>query len=580
VLSICLGEEPRSLFIYGDQSSSARIIRQALYDGPVDRVNFEEIPILLEVIPDQENSLVNTAAVEVHPGQKMVDARGNITFLASGVEYRPAGCTSPDCWEVYSGQTAIELDQAEIQFQMQTGVSWGDGTPVTPVDSLFSFQTASKIYGSSGPAKLRYTASYELNEEEVLIWKGLPGYLGLYSYSDFFFIPLPQHQLENFTLEELLSAPQTNLQPLGWGAYQVQEWIPGDHITLRSNPYYLNGDESLPGFDILVFRFPNSGEEALAAVLAGECQIAANEPDLINYQSQLVEYQEAGELSLHMIEGNAWEQVSFGINSIGRNRTLLQDPELRQTLVSCVDRERISQDRLDAGMVVDSFSLPSSLGESQENIVIPYQPAAAGLQLNDMGWIDRDGDPASPRISEGVEGIPDGTQLQLTLLAADAQARSITLDHLQEGLENCGVGVEIQTMPAAVLLSAGPDGPVFGRNFDLAYFAWAAGNYQPCRLFISDEIPGIYPEQPKGWGGVNASGYSNQNFDRACQIVSTNLPDSDLAREAAVEVSEIFKSDLPVIPLFFRRDLIISRPEITGLENGYFDPLWNIEDLR
>lgn len=579
VLSICLGEEPRSLFLYGDLSTSAQIIRQALNDDPVDQVNFQSTPVLLREIPSQENGLVQTVTAEVFPGDKLVDARGNITYLASGVEYRPAGCENEDCWETYTQQPSVVLDQVEIHYRINPDFLWSDGEPVTLQDSLFSYQAAALIFGEVGPIQLRYTTSYQLGEDEDLVWKGLPGYLGLYSYLDFFFAPLPRHRLENFTRDEFLTAPQSNLQPLGWGAYQVQEWVAGDHLTMIRNANYHQAGEGLPAFDALVFRFVDGAAEALAAVRSGECQIAANVPGLIGFQSELVRDREDGRLAVYVDEGSAWEQISFGIQSLGRRVTPLADQELRLALASCIDRESLSRARLDAGEVVDDYQLPGMAAED-ETPVIPYQPAEAGLMLRDLGWIDQDGDPETPRVASGVEGIPDGRSLEFTLLAADTQTQSITLDYLQDGLENCGIGIEIETLPAAELLAPGPEGPVFGRDFDLAYFAWAAGNYQPCRLFIASEIPGIYPEHPKGWGGVNAPGFSNQDFDQACLDISTHLPDSEIALEAGGKLLEIFRSEMPVLPLFFRQDLIIASPEISGLESGVFSQFWNIEALE
>jgi len=249
VLTICLGEEPRSLFFYGDLSRSASIIRQAIYDDPVDLVNSTSNPVLLREIPSQENGLVAVNPVTVLPGQKLVDARGNITFLANGVQYRPAGCSSQDCWEVYRDQASIELDQVEIQFRIKEEMRWSDGNPLLPEDSLFSHQVASLVYGTAGPPQLRYTSDYQVGDEGQLIWRGLPGYLGLFSYSEYFFLPLPSHQIGNFTREEFLTAPQTTQRPLGWGPYQVVEWVQGDHITLVPNPNYYPAEQGVPVYD-------------------------------------------------------------------------------------------------------------------------------------------------------------------------------------------------------------------------------------------------------------------------------------------------------------------------------------------
>ena len=47
-----------------------------------------------------------------------------------------------------------------------------------------------------------------------------------------------------------------------------------------------------------------------------------------------------------------------------------------------------------------------------------------------------------------------------------------------------------------------------------------------CFLYTSEEIPGPYPQYPKGWGGANASGYSNLQFDLACRQALNSLPDA------------------------------------------------------
>ena len=576
ILSICLGSEPRSLFIYGDQSESARIIRQAVYDGPVDKVDFKTIPVLLEELPSQANGLVQVAQIEVVPGEPIVDARGNITILGMGVEYRPAGCSEQHCWEIYEDQDSVTLDQVEISYNLNAGFSWSDGSPVTPEDSLFSYQTAALIYQSIQPNQLRYTASYVLGEEQDLLWKGLPGYLGIYDYSDYFFSPLPLHRWGNFTRQEFLTAPESNIRPLGWGAYQVLEWIPGDHLTLLPNPYYETVE---PGFDALVFRFVDGGEQALAAFSAGECQVIANEPGLLPYQAELLAWQSRGDLRIITTEGSAWEQISYGIAPISSGISLLQDPALRKALAGCIDREGIANSRLDAGEVLSSMVYSGSPAAGEEEALV-YQPAQSALDLKELGWLDLDGDPETPRVASGVENVPNGRALKVSLFAAEGDQRTLTLDYVKEGLEACGVSVEVVTLPASELLSPGPEGPVFGRDFDLAYFSWRSGSYQPCKLYMSTEVPGIYPDYPKGWSGVNATGFSDPDFDQACLTLLTSLPDSEEHQEALSITKEIFEREMPVIPLFFRRELIVVHPEINGLENGFGAQFWNIEALE
>ncbi len=74
-------------------------------------------------------------------------------------------------------------------------------------------------------------------------------------------------------------------------------------------------------------------------------------------------------------------------------------------------------------------------------------------------------------------------------------------------------------MSPTELYAAGPEGVLFGRNFDLALIAWHVGDTLPCQLFESKEIPSI----DNYWigedaGGGNIGGYQNAEFDRLCEI--------------------------------------------------------------
>jgi peptide/nickel transport system substrate-binding protein len=581
VLSICLGDEPSSLFIYGDLSKTAAIVRQAIYDGPIDEVNFQLSSPLLTQIPSLENGLVSMTPVGVLPGEWIVDADGNPTILASGVVYKPSGCLGEDCFEVFLDQASITLDQIEIRFPLKDGITWSDGTPLSVEDSLFSYQLAESIYGiSSGPGKMRFVSDYQVLNENTLRWIGLPGYTNVISYGEYFFSPLPKHDLDDLSWEDLIVSEKLNDKPLGWGPYRISEWVLGDHITLIKNDNYHRSGEGLPAYDALVFRFVTNGEEALAAFYAGECQVAANADGLIDFLPTLIDAAEEGNLHLGFIEGTAWEQISFGVNSLDPRRTALQDPRLRQAITMCVNREGIKTLRSDVGEVVDGFFFPEDPRIELNELSYPYRPGAGNALLEEIGWIDHDGDPTTPRIAKDIEKLVDDTELRLGFLAPGEGDVPLTVSRIQEDLAGCGIVLDIQMMPASELLAPGPNGPVFGRQFDMALFAWAVGPYQRCQLFLADEIPGNYPEYHKGWGGVNATGYNNYDYDSLCRELMMNPPDYEGVDFARERISELFIKDLPVLPLFFRRDLVISTPDL-GLSATDYSPLfWDIEDIK
>ena len=129
------------------------------------------------------------------------------------------------------------------------------------------------------------------------------------------------------------------------------------------------------------------------------------------------------------------------------------------------------------------------------------------------------------------------------------------------------------------LFAAGPEGPVFGRQFDVAQFAWSSSLFPPCYLYESGEIPGPTSEFSRSWGGANASGYRSPEFDQACQAARLSLPDDPGYAQAIQRVQELFAEDLPALPLYQHLRLVAFRP---GLCQVALDPtaesaLWNIE---
>jgi peptide/nickel transport system substrate-binding protein len=96
-------------------------------------------------------------------------------------------------------------------------------------------------------------------------------------------------------------------------------------------------------------------------------------------------------------------------------------------------------------------------------------------------------------------------------------------------------------------------------------------------LFTSPEIPGPYPEYPLGWGGANATGYHNPEFDQACQTARNSLDEQN--RAAHFQAQAIFASDLPAIPLYLRMNVLAARPGLCGvsLEASTVSALWNLE---
>ena len=78
-LTICLGDEPNTLYPYGGLNAAARSVLSAIYDGPIDVQEYGYEPIILEKIPTLEDGDAQLTKVTVQAGDQIVAADGNVT---------------------------------------------------------------------------------------------------------------------------------------------------------------------------------------------------------------------------------------------------------------------------------------------------------------------------------------------------------------------------------------------------------------------------------------------------------------------------------------------------------------------
>ncbi len=581
VLSVCMGAEPSSLFLYADSSSTARNIRQAIYDGPIDIHHGVIQPVILESIPSLSNGGAELQSTEAQPGDLIMDAQGEWVSLQNGVRYRPSGCTGYDCAQAFESGQTVSLDKLVVRFRILPGLLWSDGTPLTANDSVFSFSVAKSFYGNTLDV-LRFTESYTALDEQTIEWVSIPGYQG--EYADHFFSPLPHHQLGLLPIEQLLTTEASSRMPLGWGPYIIDEWTLGDHITLSRNPNYFRSAEGLPAFDYLVFRFVPDAETAVDALLVGECDYLDQTSLDLTQVLRMLDAQENGSIALEFQQTASWEQLVFGIDSLDDEKLdLLGTKEIRQALAMCIDRQRLVDELLfGRSAIPDGYLFPAHILHNPDLPHYEFDPQKALELFAVQGWVDYDQDPSTPLAAVGIAGIPDFTPFEFSYLIPDDSERIAAAQIVTESLAQCGIQVDVQALTWTKFLAPGPEGPVFGRNFELAQFAWAESPIPACYLYLSEEIPGPYPDFPKGWGGGNLSGYQNPEFDQVCQSALTSLPDTDEYVTAHQRAQEIFAEELPVIPLYWRLEFVAMRPDMcNSISNDRpFFELSNIEDYN
>lgn len=577
VLNVCLGREPESLFIYNSSSRSMWSVLESVYDGPFDFINGEELPVIFE------NIQVENETVPISEGNLIANSRGELDSLAAGVELIPADgvpvCGSDSCSYVWDGTTPLEMIQTKITFTIKSEIAWSDGNPLLSTDSVFSWKVNSDPAVKTSKKFVNMTESYTALDDHRVKWVGIPGFIPQ-NRSDVFWFPLPEHLLSGMKTTEILADELVNRSPIGWGAYKIAEWIPGEKIVMTRNETYSGNTGNVPYFDNIIYKFyGTAGDNSLAALKNGTCDVVDSTVDLSVDLEPILEDVRDGKLSVYVQPQSSWEQITLNLDPIDSEKTnFFSDVNIRKAIAQCINREKLIRDVFYGQTEVPYGFYPNgNLLSVPDAVALNYDQQAAADLLEAAGWTDLDGDPMTPRIAKGITGIPDGTEFSVSLKASDSSVRQKAAKFVIDSLQTCGIGVSLTTETLDAFYAQGPDGSLFGRKFDMALFAWSGAEQFPCSLYSSAQIP----DEENRWIGMNIGGYQSEEYDRACNAALRSSLLSPESRENQALVQSIYAGDLPVIPLYFNFTIAASDSNICGLKNaaGTRSFLWNIESL-
>jgi peptide/nickel transport system substrate-binding protein len=586
ILNICLGEEPTTLYPYGSLNAAARSVLSAIYDGPMDAVEYAYEPIILEKLPSLEDGDAQVTPVTVGPGSSIVDSNGNVVLLATGTRVRPSACRGDDCAITYDGSSSLQMDQMVVTFTMLKGLMWSDGEPLTTADSVYGFQTASNAVTPVSKYVIDRTETYEAADETTIQWWGKPGFIDPEYYTNFW-MPLPEHAWSQFPADQLLRVDVSAKLPLGWGPYIIDEWEPGKRLHFVKNLNYFRASSRLPKFDELNFLIFPDANAAVSALVEGTCDLLDPSVRLDGQVGLLQQMRLDNQVDLLTAQTMVMEWLALGITpasyddgfDIKKDRPdFFGDKRTRQAVALCLDRQRVVDTVLfGLSQVPDSY-LPADHPLHNANVqTYAFNPASGKRILDDVGWRDHDSDPSTPRRAVGVTNVPADASLVLNYYTSSAAQRHQVAEIFAQSLAECGIGLNVIYSNASDFYAQGPTGPLFGRQFDLAEYAMGVNSLEPqCSWFTSSQIP----TGSNRWVGTNVSGYKNPVFDAACQkSLQTVSTDPEYAFHQ--EAQAIFAADLPSIPLYLRLKVAVTRPDFCGfsLDPSSSSALADIEEF-
>jgi peptide/nickel transport system substrate-binding protein len=504
----------------------------------------------------------------VNEGDRVVDVSGKVQFLRRGVTVENANGEVID----FAGE-AVDMPQLEVDFTFKPLV-WSDGTPVSAVDSVLGFNVASDPHSAAGKVKTGFTQSYQALDDLSVRWTGLPGFMDQ-TYFTNVWAPLPAHILSRYTAAELLQAEEVLRQPLSSGPYVIASWADENTILLAANPHYYRANEGLPRVQNLTIKF--GPVEALLS--DADCDVVA---DGALGSHNLDEIEAGGFLDkweVLLSPDNVYQQIAYGVLPVSEYRESrpdwFGDARVRQALAMCTDRERM-RDELTSGngQILETLTPSDHPLTPPDLIAWAYDPAGANALLDEAGYLDFAGD---GRRQDVTSGVP----MTVTLGTNNEDRLRMRITEIfAENMAECGIPVVRYDRPAGTWFSPGPEGPLFGRKFDLAALAWLGPVNPDCTIFTTQKIPGPEEFDFGGWDAPNVSGWSDEAYDAACTTAVNALPGGDGYVENMREALRIFNQQLPSLPLFTGYKAVAVQP---GVENVRPDPiqpsvLWNIAE--
>jgi peptide/nickel transport system substrate-binding protein len=581
-VSVCVLQEPNSLNPFVSDLPAARAAREAIYDGLIDSLSYQHQAVALRKLPSIRDGDASVETVEVGIGDRVYDlATGSIVEIGEGSRVTLMQAAGAPIEADFADSPVATAVQVTARWTQVPGLTWQDGVPVTSQDALLAFAVASSPAAPLRPDFTRYTAAYEAVNETTVRWVGLPGYT-----SETYFLHhagfLPAHTLGHMSPEEILADAHANHQPLAYGPFKLEEWLPGELMRFVRNPSYWRAAEGLPLLDELIIRFVPDTARIVSQIVSGRCDLALDDSALAEQLGLIRQLEAEGVLIAHVLPANAFDQLSFnaqpaaGAGFAATARTpdgapVFADQRVRQAIVQCLDRETIIAQALNgAGVLQHTYAPPDHPLYAGDERVTTYafDPAAGRALLAAAGWEDTNGD--------GIVDNADGQKFTVYYSTRASAARQAVTRLVQQQLRaNCGIELVVELL-GSEYTEPGPHGLALGRRFDLSQLAFRHGGEPLCSLYLSSAIP----SEANGWQSLNLTGYANPEFDQACQEA---YQATDLGVKAAkhAEAQWIWSNDLPAIILYAPIQLTVARPGLANLlpNSTAASGLWNIEYL-
>jgi len=451
-----------------------------------------------------------------------------------------------------------------VTYRLDPKAVWGDGTPITTKDVLFTWEVGKhKLSGVGDAETFRRITKIDTHDNKTFtmhINKRTCDYAGINGFE-----LLPAHiDRKNFAdpreYRNRSAYERDTANPGLWfGPYRVTEVVSGAHVIFDRNPRWWR---KRPYFDRIIVKAIGNTSAMTASLLSGGIDYIAGELGLSVDQAMAFEKRAEDRYVFSYKPGLIYEHIDVNLDM-----PALKDRRVRRALLHAVDREAISK-------ILFGGHQPVAHGQTNPldrvyNPHIPkyaFNPNKASELLDSAGWRREE----SPEIRRNADGAPLRFAFMTT---AGNKTRELIQQVLQSQWRKVGIDVRIRNEPPRVYFGE----TVTKRKFQgLAMYAWLSAPRNVPRTTLHSET---IPTDANGWSGQNYPGYSNPELDKILDDVEVVCePKANQALWNRLQT--IYSNELPVLPLYFRATPFILPKWLKGIRptgHQYSTTLW-VED--
>ncbi len=471
----------------------------------------------------------------------------------------------------------VAQDGMSVTWKLKSGVKWSDGEDFTADDVKFTFEYVSNpdtAATTAGNFKVIDSVdAVDATTVKVNFKNPTPGwyavFCGAYGYI------LPQHILKDSVGTAARDAP-FNLKPIGTGAYKVDEFQSGDHVSYSINDNFREADK--PYFKTVYLKGGGDATSAArACIQTGEVDYAWNLQVEWGVLQSLAADANPGALVIY--PGTGVERILVNLTDpnkdVNGEKSSVQAPHpfqadlaVRQAYALAIQRDTMATQLYGDTGVVTSNVLTGPTAFVSKNTSWKFDVAAANTLLDGAGWA-----------KSGSTRSKGGVDMKVVYQTSVNSLRQKEQEIVKQGFAQIGVDVTIKSVDASVYFSSDAGNNDTASHFytDLEMYTNGPSTPYPLDYMVSWwGDPSNLAQKSNSWAGNNTERWQNADYDKAYTAAQTEL---DPTKQAPlfVTMNDLVVNQVVEIPLIQRNGASAANKKLQNLAlSTWSSELWNL----